>query len=52
MTRNYAELRRGKVRWYFVTRSGANGKVLSTSQHYWSKWNAKRAAKATGLPVR
>jgi uncharacterized protein YegP (UPF0339 family) len=32
--------------WYIRLR-GANGKVLAVSEGYFSKWNAKRAAKRT-----
>lgn len=42
----------GRHPWYVRVR-GANGKVLSTSEGYFSKWNAKRAARKNfpGLPV-
>lgn len=46
----YAELRKGKLRWYYVVRS-RNHKVMSVSQKYFSKWNARRAAQRTGLVV-
>lgn len=35
---------RGIHPWY-VRLKGANGKVLTTSEGYYSKWNAKRAAR-------
>lgn len=42
------ELVRGKGgihrRWYYRI-VAANGQVQTTSEMYWSKWNAKRAAK-------
>lgn len=35
---------KGKVRWFYNTES-RNGQIMTTSQKYWSKGNAKRAAK-------
>jgi uncharacterized protein YegP (UPF0339 family) len=35
---------KGLQPWYLRLR-GANGAVLATSEGYFSKWNAKRAAK-------
>ena len=37
------ELRKGLVRWYYVIKS-RNGRILSTSQKYYNKHNAFRAA--------
>lgn len=34
----------GRQPWYLRLK-GANGKTLSVSEGYFSKWNAKRAAK-------
>jgi uncharacterized protein YegP (UPF0339 family) len=31
-------------RWYFHVKAG-NGKITNASEGYYSKWNAKRAAK-------
>lgn len=45
-----AELRKGLVRWYYVVKS-PNGFVLSTSEKYFSKSNAKRAAKNAGYKL-
>lgn len=39
------ELRRGKLRYYYVIKGG-NGEILSTSQKYFSRSNAERAAVA------
>ena len=40
------ELFKGKgLQPWFLRLVGANGKVLSVSEGYFSKWNAKRAAK-------
>jgi uncharacterized protein YegP (UPF0339 family) len=39
------ELCKGKVRWFYRLKS-SNGNILSTSQKYFSKSNAKRAAQA------
>lgn len=38
------ELLKGKVRWFYHIKAN-NGNILSVSQKYWSKSNAKRAAK-------
>lgn len=46
MGKNYVELCKGSVRWFYHIKS-TNGNILSTSQKYWSKSNAKRAAKGT-----
>ena len=35
---------KGKVRYYYNVES-ANGRIMSTSQKYWSLSNARRAAK-------
>jgi len=35
---------RGKFRFYYTIES-RNGRILTVSQKYWSKGNAKRAAK-------
>lgn len=40
------ELVRGRVRWFYRVKS-SNGNILTTSQKYWSKSNAKRAALST-----
>lgn len=42
----------GRQPWYVRLR-GANGQVLATSEGYFSKFNAKRAARKNfpGLPV-
>jgi hypothetical protein len=37
------EVLKGKFRWYWRTKGG-NGEIVSTSQKYWSKGNAVRAA--------
>jgi uncharacterized protein YegP (UPF0339 family) len=48
---NYVEIRKGKLRFYYVVRSRANGQVLSTSEKYFSRSNCRRAAYKTGLTV-
>jgi uncharacterized protein YegP (UPF0339 family) len=48
---NYAELRRGKLRWFYVVRSAGNHQVLSTSEKYFSRSNCRRAAKRAGYIV-
>jgi uncharacterized protein YegP (UPF0339 family) len=42
------ELRKGKVRWYYRVKH-SNGDILVSSQKYFSKSNAKRAAKQTAI---
>lgn len=37
------ELRRGRVRWYYHVKHD-NGQIVTTSQKYYSKINAKHAA--------
>lgn len=39
----YVKLKRNKIFWHYVLKSG-NGQVLSTSENYFSKSNAIRAA--------
>lgn len=41
------QLRKGKFRWYYVLK-GKNGRILSTSQKYFSKSNAVRAIHDAG----
>lgn len=48
------ELFKGKgVQPWYLKLVGANGKTLSVSEGYFSKWNAKRAAKKNfpGIPL-
>lgn len=40
----YIEVKQGVVRWYYHVKS-ANGNILSTSQKYYSRSNALRAAR-------
>lgn len=40
------ELKKGRVRWYYSVRH-SNGKILVTSQKYFSRSNARRAAMVT-----
>lgn len=42
------ELVKGRVKWFYRVRS-RNGELMLTSQKYWSKGNAKRAAQAATL---
>lgn len=46
-TPNRIEVRKGKIRWYWRIVAN-NGQILSTSQKYFSKYNAERAAIAYG----
>lgn len=43
MRKPYIELVPGRVRWYYRI-VAANGEILSVSQKYFSKGNARRAA--------
>jgi len=45
------ELVRGRVRWFFRVRA-SNGRKLQTSQKYWSKGNAKRAALRAAIDLK
>lgn len=42
---------KGKVRWFYHLVS-KNGNILTTSQKYWSKGNAKRAAKTLAKNIK
>ncbi len=50
----HIQLVKGKVKYYYNV-VATNGNILSTSQKYWSKGNADRAARKLGtaltLPV-
>ena len=52
---NVVHIRRGQGRhpWY-VSLVSSNGQVLSISEGYYSKWNARRAAKRMfpGMPIK
>ena len=39
----HIELMKGKHKWYWKL-VASNGQTILTSQHYYSRWNAKRAA--------
>jgi hypothetical protein len=43
-------MQQGKLRWYYNI-VAHNGKILNTSQKYWSKSNCVRAAKATATAL-
>jgi len=48
----YAELRRGSSgKWHYVLIDSGNHRVLLASENFYSKWNAKRAARKLGVPV-
>lgn len=40
---------KGKGGWYLRMRDAGNNKVLNVSETYYSKWNAKRAARKMGF---
>lgn len=40
------EICKGRVRWFYHVRA-SNGQIMTTSQKYFSKSNAQRAAQAT-----
>jgi hypothetical protein len=44
----WVELDKGVVRWFYRIRA-QNGNIITTSQKYFNKTNARRAAKATAL---
>ena len=50
----HIELTKGSRRWYWKL-IAANGQTILVSQHYYSAWNAKRAAtklaEANGYPL-
>jgi uncharacterized protein YegP (UPF0339 family) len=43
----HIEVTKGKRRWYWRV-VAENGQIILTSEKYYSKWNAKRAAKRLG----
>lgn len=44
------ELDKGVVRWFYRVRA-RNGNIMTTSQKYFNKSNARRAAKAAALRI-
>lgn len=47
----YVELRRGASgKWHYCL-LGDNHEVVLTSENFYSKWNAKRAARKLGVPI-
>lgn len=47
----YIEVAKGVVRWFYRVRAD-NGQILLTSQKYYSKSNAKRAARKAALGLK
>lgn len=41
--KNHVELRKGRLRYYYVI-VAPNGEVVVVSEHFYSKYNAERAA--------
>lgn len=47
----YIKVKKNKLFWHYIVKAG-NGQTLSTSETYYSKSNAVRAAHKLAIPLR